>query len=1088
MGEVDGSPMPARPGSTKIVADEAWDWIREPRESEQVPVGHLLVTAILVNHNAAGWLPQTLAALDQLTHRPNRLIAVDTGSADQSLDLLKNSGIFDLGVSASRKDSFGVAITKALSAAPPPTAGDEWLWLLHDDAVVAPDALQKLLECAVAHPEADVIGPKLLQPGRGDGPRRLSELGVSISDTARRELGLSPGEIDQNQHTSSDALAVSTCGMLVKRSVFDSLGGFAPEIPVFRDGVEFGWRATAAGHRVRTCPEAVIVHRQAGRSGLRRSQLIGSDPAATDRLLGMRTVAAHKGPFASLRLIWGCLLRALGFLLAKAPDRSMSELRALRAFLRRGPVATLRKRAGRPVSAEAGARVAALRPRWWSSLAVAGEALVSAFSDRWQRTFGHDADLSLDELIGDEFASTSDRPERHWLANPLLLSLVLTGLVALIAGRAFLRPGTLSSEVLLPARSTLGAAYGAYLDPIIGAPGMAPPPWLGWTALGSTLTFGQPDWFVGLVLLAGVPLAILAAMTLLRRVVDDARVRLGAAVLYALVPVLLGVVNRGLLEVALVALLLPLLAVSVRALVLRRTSGPESWRSAWSTGLLLAVILAFAPVLSALVFVAAVVGLIVFVRRRDRLARLGVAVGLPVLLLAPWLPSLVNSWSRLLVGPDAGLRGVVAGESWALLVGRTPGPGLPPIWLGIALFAVIWALGLLGALIRPESVGVRAAWLTALGSFALAILASRELATVLPQGTRVRPDAVVLLLVGFGAVILAAAIGFSKVPEALTRRGFGPAHLGVIATTLATIVAVLAGVVWWGLAGATGPLRRTEVNELPPFIRNVMKADVRTRTLVLEYQGADNPNPRWSLVADDQNRLGDADRGLAFGGSGTMQQRATSMVARLASGAGDERVSEDLASLAVSHIWVRGATEEQRARINNTPGLGAEAVLGDQVVWTVPGTVARYVIVGGAEPVPVASRPGGEARVDLPAADHSRTLILHEPTDSRWRITYNGARLPVTTAADRTMIELPPQAGTLEVGLRASLQDWLALAQLLLVIVALVLAAPSLAGDRRRRDEVGARAATSSGRRAGSESFDPPTTPTQVLPRAEEER
>ncbi|MDO5498798.1 MAG: hypothetical protein Q4F67_03850, partial [Propionibacteriaceae bacterium] len=504
----------------------------------------------------------------------------------------------------------------------------------------------------------------------------------------------------------------------------------------------------------------------------------------------------------------------------------------------------------------------------------------------------------------------------------------------------------------------------------------------------------------------------------------------------------------------------------------------------------------------ALVVLAVVAGLIAWRRDRGRLARLGVAVAVPVLLLAPWLPSLLRGWSRVLIGPDAGLRGLAVAEPWALLLGRTPGPGLPWFWLSAGCFGLLWVLALLAAVIRPTSIGLWGAWGTALASFALAVVLAGQLATAMPQGTRVRPDVVVLLLVTFASLLVAAALGFAPVAESLSRRAFGSAHLGTAAVAIATIAALLAGLVWWVVAGATGPVRRTEVDELPPFIRNVMVADARTRTLALEFDG---DVPHWSLVADNQNRLGDADRGLAFGGSGSMQQRTSSMVARLVSGAGDERVADDLASMAVSHVWVSGATDEQRSRINNTPGLGGEAVLGDTVVWTVAATAGRYAITGGPEPVVVPARAYGGAAMDLPASNQARRLTIHEPTDPRWRIRFNGNELPVETGADRTMVDLPPQAGHLEVDLRAPVHPWLALAQLLVVLVVTVLSAPSLAGSRERRADIGARSADRRSLRAGrgSEPAEEPTagrraiTPesppdgdadTQILRRVEEDR
>ena len=92
-----------------------------------------------------------------------------------------------------------------------------WLWLLHDDAVPAPDALYQLLAHVTIDPSIDLTGPKLLLPRHRHGGQPISEVGVSISDTGRRELELDVDEIDQGQRDEpQERLGVSTCGMLVR--------------------------------------------------------------------------------------------------------------------------------------------------------------------------------------------------------------------------------------------------------------------------------------------------------------------------------------------------------------------------------------------------------------------------------------------------------------------------------------------------------------------------------------------------------------------------------------------------------------------------------------------------------------------------------------------------------------------------------------------------------------------------------------------------------------------------------------------------------------------------------------------------------
>ncbi len=116
-------------------------------------------------------------------------------------------------------------------------------------------------------PSVAVIGAKL----RGwENHRELLEVGVTLDHGGRRDTRLEPGELDHGQHDGDrDVLAVSTAGMLVRRDVWDELGGFDPELPLFRDDVDFGWRANLAGHRVVICTNAIVQHAEAAASGQR---------------------------------------------------------------------------------------------------------------------------------------------------------------------------------------------------------------------------------------------------------------------------------------------------------------------------------------------------------------------------------------------------------------------------------------------------------------------------------------------------------------------------------------------------------------------------------------------------------------------------------------------------------------------------------------------------------------------------------------------------------------------------------------------------------------------------------------------------
>jgi len=72
------------------------------------------VTAIVVSHDGALWLPEVVASLSKQKHAIDQLVAVDTGSTDGSAKLLKGAGIPV--ISARRDCGFGEAVKLALES------------------------------------------------------------------------------------------------------------------------------------------------------------------------------------------------------------------------------------------------------------------------------------------------------------------------------------------------------------------------------------------------------------------------------------------------------------------------------------------------------------------------------------------------------------------------------------------------------------------------------------------------------------------------------------------------------------------------------------------------------------------------------------------------------------------------------------------------------------------------------------------------------------------------------------------------------------------------------------------------------------
>ncbi len=1057
--------------------DDPWAWTaQEDAESDRVDLSGCHVIGVLVAMDAARWLPGTLAALGALTHRPTRLIAIDNASTDSTralLDRAAEQGLIDAVYDGMRSYGFGAAVQAALAqdrheageqqGAGSAVIGDRsrWLWLLHDDAAAAPDALWWLLANVVVNRSIDVTGPKLVLPKSRHSGQRLAEIGVSISGTGRRDLQLEPGEIDQGQRDEpGERLGVSTCGMLVRRGVWEDLGGLDPGLPIFRDGVDFGWRAHLRGYHVVTTPLARMTHREVGRAGLRPKSASSRRPGKVDRQLGMQVVAAHAStarlPLVWLRLVWSCLLHAVGYLLGKVPSRSVDELAALGSFIAHpGRIRAARRRvAGLHRAPGAEERIDLLRPPWWSSLRIAGEAVLGSVSKRYRSVAGDSDAVSLDELTGDDFTSVAEeKPRSAWL-SPAVLAAAGTAAASIVASRSLFGTGALVGPALLPASSSLGQAWSAAWEAIPGAPGQISPPWLALVALGATFLAGQPEWLVTLLICGIVPLALLAAYPVTRRVMDSRRVRVWVAATYALLPVLLGGTNQGRLSLSVLAVGLPLLVLAVRALVLRRVRTPEAWRGGWGAGVVLVILVAFEPSMIIFALLAGALGAVALRRTPRKMGRIGIALGVPIFVLAPWWPTLIAVPGRLFVGPDSPLADPVTGSGakapavWELFIGQGLGVGLPPLWLSAVMFGVLWLVALLGLVRQPRRRTIMAAWTVALLALAMAVILSRLVVSVPPAGTEVRPWVAGYLLIAFAALALAGGAGLEALASELSARSFTWMQPASVLAWVAVAVVTLACAGWWIWGGARGPIDRVHLDAIPPYVLNAAASDARTRVLAIDLSAG---RARYSVVADDQVRLGDADRGGTFGGSVTARQQTQDLVIRLVAGTADADLAPQLADLGIGYLWVTGADEEAKARIDNTPGLGAASGNERSIVWQLVPAVTRTAVVDSAGRSPVESGT-------VPAGAPGRELRIGEATDPRWQGTLAGEPLSAQTAGWQQAFALPASGGAVSWTLRAPWR-WLLVGQLAALMVAAVLAAPAI-----RRPEV--RDPTTSARRA----------------------
>lgn len=891
------------------------------------------ITAVLVTHNGERWLPQTLAAIGSQTFRPTHGVAVDVASADESAQLLGQAFHESVIVRAPAGTCFGAAVSAALESVP----RTEWLWLLHDDCAPAPDALERLLDDAM-HTGAQVVGPKVRE---WPSMRRLLEVGVSVTGTGRRETGLEHGEPDQGQHDRPrDVLAVSSAGMLVRRDTWDALGGFDPELPMYFDDVDFGWRVARNGGRVRVVPRAVLFHAEASARSLRATaRSVHPRPRRDARAGALYTLLSNASLpgllWQSVRLFLGSLLRVLGLIAVKAPGDAEQELAAvLSVYARPWRILAARRRRAATATVSA-ADVRPLLPTWSIPYRHGLDAIGDVL---WGFVRTPDADSSGRRAMVHEYTHIADpdeelEPERGVIAfvrrHPWAGTVALSTFVSFLACWGLIGSGSLSGGGLLPAPDDAGDWWSTYAASWhtagLGSDAFGPPYAFVLGLLG-LLTFGNPGLVVDVFVIAAVPLAALTAHRLARRFLDSAVLQTAWALAYAFLVVGCGALGQGRIG-SLIGLVFAPVVVNASISLVQRSSLRRGWQEGLRVGLWLSVLTAFVPIGYVLTVAALLIAVGVRGRSKEWFS-LALAVVVPFVLLGAWM------WTRALRpgtwwweagSPDAGF-GSIDPAVWELALGQAGGPGSAPVWIGAGL--LLAGVAALPSTRRREPVLV--AWLIGLVCLAFAVTGAGTTFEVSATGGTAPA------WVGFATTCWIAALGAAGA-VALDGVSVTSGAVNRTARTLLVAAALVGPAVaagWWFLNADDEAISRGPASDLPAYL--VAEAAEPPHGSVAIVEGAADEGLTYVVHADDGTRLGDeailpnSDDNPAF----------ASMLSALAS----DPTEEDVATLAdrgVAAIYAPPPVDESVATaLDAAPDLapsgGSEP---GSRVWTVERSV-----------------------------------------------------------------------------------------------------------------------------------------------------
>lgn len=238
---MSGEPLPQEVGQGPV-------WDQAPTFGLYQPSPHLSalievhtmkipVSVVIISYNRCHTIVGCIESIMSGTRAGNEIIVVDDGSTDGTGDALR--GLVESG----RIRYFyqaNAGVSKARNAGVAKATG-EYICFIDSDIICCDGAIDKLLE---------VMGREGLYQIVGAARYNKEEL------PARALIERTP----RRNHNLVQVSKIGIGASMVRKELFDRLGGFDEHFSFGWEDTEFCWRATLAGYRVAYAYDAVVFH------------------------------------------------------------------------------------------------------------------------------------------------------------------------------------------------------------------------------------------------------------------------------------------------------------------------------------------------------------------------------------------------------------------------------------------------------------------------------------------------------------------------------------------------------------------------------------------------------------------------------------------------------------------------------------------------------------------------------------------------------------------------------------------------------------------------------------------------------------
>lgn len=220
------------------------------------PVRPLVVTVVL-NWNNFEDTAECLDSLAETEYERHEVVVVDNHSTDESPERIREEFPWIHFHQTDYNGGYAYGNNAGIKAAL--DIGADYVFLLNNDTVIAPDTIRNLVDPLEADDEVGIVAPMIYYYNQANTIQACGSM-MDVwraNATARGHRESDTGQFDEPARVNH----ANGAAVMIDRAVFDEVGFLDEEYGYYTEDLDFSYRATKAGFVIVAVPGATVQHK-----------------------------------------------------------------------------------------------------------------------------------------------------------------------------------------------------------------------------------------------------------------------------------------------------------------------------------------------------------------------------------------------------------------------------------------------------------------------------------------------------------------------------------------------------------------------------------------------------------------------------------------------------------------------------------------------------------------------------------------------------------------------------------------------------------------------------------------------------------